>query len=75
MATKYRKANEVPTERLCERLDELSDAVTQGREAVLQNFGMRVPAEVDYDADLVLAEAARRIREQQKALRAFNVFI
>ena len=63
MSTLYKSRDEVPTEALCSRLDELSTAVTQGREAVGRAFGMRVPAELDYDADLVLAEASKRLRE------------
>jgi hypothetical protein len=66
MSSKYKDKKEVPTEVLCARLDELSDAVTKGRDSILQNFGMRIPAEVDHDADCVLAEAARRLREMEK---------
>ena len=54
---------EVPNEVLCRRLDQLSDAVTEGRESVLREFLMRIPAELDHDADIVLAEASRRLRE------------
>lgn len=60
MSIKYKAGNQVPDEALCVRLEELTDAVTKGR--TNQEFTMRVPAEVDRDADLVLAEAARRIR-------------
>ncbi len=52
-----------PSDVLCKRLDELSKAVTQGRETVGREFTMRVPAEPDRDADLVLSSAAERIRE------------
>ena len=62
MSENYKDAKELPTEVLCRRLDQLSDAVTEGRESVLREFVMRVPAEVDHDADIVLAEAARRLR-------------
>ncbi len=64
MSTDYKNLNErVPTETLAKRLDELSHAVTEGREAVLREFTMRVPAELDRDADLVLSAAAARLRE------------
>lgn len=42
---------------LIPRLSELVKAITQGREAILREFSMRVPAELDRDADLVLSEA------------------
>lgn len=52
---------------LCARLRELSHAVTQGPEAVRREFTMRVPAERDRDADLVLSRSAdlieRLVRE------------
>lgn len=66
MSEQYKKASEVPTEVLCKRLDELSDAVTKGDNG-WGEFCMRIPAEVDRDADIVLAEASRRLkaREQQ----------
>jgi hypothetical protein len=63
MSAKYKHGERVPSEELCKRLDELAHAVTQGRDAILSEFTMRVPAEVDRDADLVISEAARRIRE------------
>ncbi len=63
MSTKYKEAKEVPTESLCERLEQLSNAITKGKEQMEREFTMRVPAEVDRDADIVLSEAARRLRE------------
>ena len=66
MSTKYKTGKEVPNEVLIRRLKELSDAVTKGPKAVNREFYMRVPAEVDFDADLVLAEAARRLQELTK---------
>lgn len=58
------------THPLSPRLRELSDAVTQGREAVAREFTMRVPAEPDRDADLVLSRAADDLDRQQAALSA-----
>jgi hypothetical protein len=63
MSTKYKHGDRVPSEILAARLDELSMAVTQGRDAIAREFTMRVQAELDRDADLVLCQAARRIRE------------
>jgi len=68
MSTKYKRGNEVPSDVLCGRLDQLSNAVCEGRVATRGEFSMRVPAEVDRDADLVLAEAARRIKQLEKDL-------
>lgn len=61
MTTKYRESKDVPTDTLCSRLDELSNAITKGEKGMFE-FYMRIPAELDHDADLVLAEAARRLR-------------
>lgn len=43
---------------LAKRLRELAHAVTLGKEAIAREFTMRVPAEPERDADLVLSEAA-----------------
>ena len=60
MSNKYSHGSEVPSDVLCKRLEELSNS---------KNIIMRIPAEVDYDADLVLSEAAIRI-EKISSLRA-----
>ena len=62
MSTKYSDVKDVPTALLARRLEQLSDAVTKGRDAVDKEFTMRVPPEVDRDADIVLSEAARRLK-------------
>jgi hypothetical protein len=62
MSEKYNARSEVPTDIICDRIEELSDAITKGREAVSREFTMRIPAEVDLDADLVLSDAAARLR-------------
>lgn len=64
MSTRYQHAHEIPDEALCARLDELSGAVTRGLDAIAREFTMRIPAELDRDADLVLSEAAKRLRKQ-----------
>jgi len=60
MSRQYKINKEVPTDVLARRLDELSDYIT--KHDMPSEFSMRIPAEVDHDADLVLAECARRLR-------------
>lgn len=62
MSNKYKSSWDVPTEVLCKRLDQLSQAVTKGEKGQSE-FYMRIPAEVDHDADIVIAEASRRLKE------------
>lgn len=71
MSRKYENTKDVPTAALVIRLRELSDAVTGGRAATESEFSMRVPAECDRDADLVLAEAAERLEALEDALRYY----
>ncbi len=66
MSRKYKDSKDVPMKELIMRLHQLSDAVTKGRDAINREFGMHIPAEVDHDADIVLAEAANRLRELSK---------
>lgn len=61
MSTHYKAPQDVPTDVLIVRLSELSAAVADGR---LHEFTMRIPAEVDRDADIVLREAARRLAKE-----------
>lgn len=58
MSTKYADPKLVPTSVLIERLKELAEAIAKGDKGELT---MRIPAEVDRDADIVLAEAAKRL--------------
>jgi len=55
-------------DKLVKRLNELSDAVTKGRDAISREFEMRVPAEPERDADLVLSTAAITITTKQKKI-------
>ena len=64
MTQKYEKSSEVPSYVIADRLYALALAITEGRDAVAREFTMRVPAELDRDADVVLAEAAHRLRRQ-----------
>lgn len=56
-----REARTVGLDALVGRLRELADAVTKGCVAVSREFTMRVPAEPERDADLVLSTAASEI--------------
>lgn len=67
MSQQYKHGDRIPTEVIAQRLDELSDAATKG-EAGLHEFYMRIPAELDHDADLVLHAAAKRLRELEAEL-------
>jgi len=69
MSTNYKTREDVPTDVICNRLKELSNFVTLGREAVAREFTMRVPAELDYDADLVLSTAAGRLGHAERRMR------
>lgn len=66
MSNKYKHGDRVPTDVLAARLDELSKAVTKGREEVARTFTMRVPAELDHCPDLVLSAAATRLTELER---------
>ncbi len=68
MRTKYQNGEDVPIDVLCKRLDVLSDAVTKGRSSIERNFGMSVPARHEHDADLVLSEAAIRLKRLETML-------
>ncbi len=63
MSRFYDDPKNVPGKKLAERLEALSDALMDRDEDWQREFTMRIPAEVDRDADIVLAEAARRLRE------------
>ena len=73
--SKYKKGEDVPTHVIINRLNSLSDDVTKG---ITRNFGMSIPARLDYDADLVLSIAARRlarIEELEKELDSANLVL
>lgn len=72
MSIKYNKPEDVPNSVLCDRLNALSYTVTCGKEAVVYEFTMRIPAEVDRDADIVLSEAARRILRLEERIKTFH---
>jgi hypothetical protein len=61
MSTDYKRSEDVPTTLLTSRLRYLAEAITKSDLYFSNAFNMHVPAEFDRDADLVLAEAARRL--------------
>lgn len=67
MSTKYIHTKDIPSVILIKRLEELATAVTKGEKGE-HEFYMRIPAECDNDADLVLSEAAQRIKRLEKEL-------
>ncbi len=69
MSTEYKQSSHVPTEKLAIRLRELARVVA-GPVSIRDSgeFTMRIPAEVDRDADLVMSEAARRLEKLQREL-------
>ena len=75
MSTKYKVSSDIPSSVLCERLEVLAESVTKGRESILREFYMRVPAELDNDADLVISEAAQRIKNIEVDLSSRDIEI
>jgi hypothetical protein len=57
------------SEKKLKRLRELSKFASGNRDTLLREFTMRIPAEPDRDADLVLSWAADEIELAHKALR------
>lgn len=62
MSNTYRDSRKVPTEVIADRLDELARSIIRKGGPDWSDFYMRIPAEADHDADIVLSEAARRLR-------------
>lgn len=78
MTTKYQNSRDVPLDTIIARLRELADAVTGGSKSQEREFTMRIPAECDRDADLVIDEAARRladIQSENEAMKAAEVYL
>lgn len=67
MSNKYKYGDYIPNSLLASRLDELADAIVakmKGNSASFNSeFTCRIPAEMDRDPDLVISEAAKRLRE------------
>jgi len=65
MSTKYKSSKDVPLNVITARLEELVDAIIRPGEFNDNEFTMRIPAECDRDADLVISEAGRRLNAIQ----------
>lgn len=63
----YKNGCEVPHQMLINRLRELAEAVTKGRDIMNNEFTMSSPALHHRDADLVLSEAADRLEAFYKS--------
>lgn len=76
MSRRYQRPELVPLAVLLKRLDELVDVITapatekpgndmlnDRQRLILGTFLMRIPAEADFDPDIVISEAARRLRD------------
>lgn len=63
MSNIYRRAEDVPTHILVNRLHELAKAAPKNCPDHSQEFTLRVPVELDRDADVVLHECAKRLGE------------
>jgi hypothetical protein len=74
VSTNYQSTKEVPLDKIIARLRELSDAIIRGRDAQADEFTMRIPAECDRDADLVLSEAANRLNAMQARVAKLEDF-
>ena len=72
MSNTYRHGDRVPTEALSARLAFLAHVVTLGKEAVSREFVMRIPAELDFDADLVLSAAGIRLKEYKTKIESLE---
>ena len=72
MSNNYKHGDRIPSEVYTARLYELAQFVTDGPDAVRREFTMRIPAERDRDADLVLSGAARRITELEQRLKVLQ---
>lgn len=68
MSTKFKGGDTVPTQVLAARLKELSDYCTKND--MPSEFSMRIPCELDRDADVVMGEASRRLMNLERELSA-----
>lgn len=68
MSTQYKNPSEVPDDVLLARVEQLVQAIVKPGVDPRSEFTMRVPAECDRDADIVLSELARRYTAAAAAL-------
>lgn len=72
MSNKYKHGDIVPLDIICSRLDELWRAVTKGQKGILREFDMRIPAELDRDADVIICEASTRLKSQAAEIAKYK---
>lgn len=68
MSTKYKSPKDVPLNLIIARLLELSGAISDGRDSQSREFIMRIPAECDRDADIVIAQSAMRLDQARQII-------
>ncbi len=68
MSTKYKESADVPTEVLADRLNDLVKIICGPEKDLSRHFSMRVPAELDYCADLVISESGQRLLRLESML-------
>jgi hypothetical protein len=73
MSTNYQRTKDVPLDVIIARLRDLSSAIILGQPAQSGEFTMRIPAECDRDADLVLSEAANRLNAIQARVAELEI--
>ena len=59
MSRKYKHGDVIPVDVIANRLKELAESAIK---ANWSDFSMRIPAELDHDADLVLMDAAMKLK-------------
>lgn len=59
MSNKYKDSDHIPEDVIVGHLFELSDAVAARN---MSEFTMSIPVQLDRDADVVISEAAKRLR-------------
>ena len=72
MSCYYKDSNSVPNRILSKRLDDLADIIINRKKGWQEELSMRVPAECDRDADLILSEADFRITEMSKIIMSIK---
>lgn len=68
MSNKYKHGDKVPDEVLYERMNQLIRSITT-REDFPSDFYMRIPAELDRDADLVMSQMVTNSREKDTRIK------
>lgn len=73
MSKEYDTDDEIPSDVICDRLDELAEIVQHGPDVVAKHFVMRIPGERDFDPDLVMLAASMRIRQLEEKIKNLEI--